>query len=103
MYVMLAPARLKAHVDEATMLAASDKFDADFVRKQPGIIGRHLLKDGKGGYADLVFFTSKEAADKVIEAEMTSPDCAVFFSLLEMDESAPDMGVLSFEHIKSYE
>ena len=50
----------------------------------------------------LVFFESKEAADKVIEAEITSPECALFFSLLEMDESQPDMGVLSFEQIKTY-
>jgi hypothetical protein len=102
MYVMLAPARLKSGVDETTMLAASDKFESDFVSKQKGIIRRHLLKDSKGGYADLVFFESKEAADKVIEAEMTSPECALFFSLLEMDESQPDMGVLSFEQIKTY-
>jgi hypothetical protein len=102
MYIMLAPAKLKPGVDEATMLAASDRFETDFVRKQPGIIRRHLLRDKNGDYADLVFFESKEAADKVIEAEMTSPECALFFSLMEMDESAPDMGVLAFEQIKSY-
>ena len=102
MFVMLAPTRLKPGVDEATMLAASDRFETDFVSKQSGIIRRHLLRDGKGGYADLVFFESKETADKVIEAEMTSPDCALLFSLLEMDEGQPDMGVLSFEQIKAY-
>lgn len=102
MYVMLAPAKLKPGVDEATMLAASDKFQTEFVRRQAGIIRRHLLRDRNGDYADLVFFESKEAADKVIEAEMTSPECAVFFSLMELDESAPDMGVLAFEQIKSY-
>jgi hypothetical protein len=103
MYIMLAPARLKPGVDEATMISASDKFETDFVRKQAGIVRRHLLRGKDGDYADLVFFESKEAADRVIEAEMTSPDCALFFSLMEMDESAPDIGVLAFEQIKSYD
>ena len=34
---------------------------------------------------------------------MTSPDCALFFSLMEMDENAPEMGVLAFGQIKSYD
>jgi hypothetical protein len=103
MYVMLAPAKLKSGVDEATMLAASDQFEKNFVKKQPGIVRRHLLRDGNGNYADLVFFESKDAADNVVQAELASPECALFFSLMEMDESAPDMGVLAYEQIKAYD
>jgi hypothetical protein len=103
-YIMLAPATLKPGVDEKTLIAASDAFDRDFVKKQKGVLRRQLLRTKHGGYADLVTFESKEAADKVIEAEMTSPDCAKLFSLMEMpDASVPDMGVLSFELIKTYE
>jgi hypothetical protein len=40
----------------------------------------------------------------VLEAELASPECAAYFSLMETpDENLPDMGVLSFEHIKTYE
>lgn len=51
-----------------------------------------------------MFFESKAAADKVWENEMNSPDCAAFFSIMEMpDDSTADMGVLSFEPVKTYE
>jgi hypothetical protein len=101
MYVMLAPIELKPGVDEKSFLSASDRFEADFVRNQPGIVRRHLLRAKYGGYADLVFFESKEAANRVLEAEATSPECAIFFGLMVMPDD-PDMGVLSYEEVKVY-
>jgi hypothetical protein len=95
MYVALAPFKLKAGVDERTLLKASDDFETDFVRKQKGIIKRILLKNTDGSYADLVFFESKEDADRVLQAEQTSPE---FFSLME----SPDMPVLNFHDLKTY-
>jgi hypothetical protein len=104
MYVMLAPGQLKPGVSEAEMIAASDRFEANFVKKQKGVLRRHVLRAKSGGYADLVFFESKAAAERVLEAEMTSPDCAEFFSVFAPpDEGLPDMGVLSFEMLKIYE
>jgi hypothetical protein len=101
---MLAPIRLKAGIDESTLLAASDAFEAGFVRKQRGILRRLLLRAQDGSYADLVFFASKADADRVIEAESTSKECLEFFSIMQApDENLPDMGVLSFEHVKTYE
>jgi hypothetical protein len=103
-YIQLAPIALKPGVSETQLLQASDMFDKAFVKKQDGIIRRHLLRAKTGGYADLVFFESKQAADKVRENEMSSPNCAAFFSIMEVpDETAVDMGVLSFEPIKTYE
>jgi hypothetical protein len=62
-----------------------------------------LVKAKHGGYADLVFFESKEDADRVAEIEATSPECFEFSKIMEApDQSLPDMGVLSFEHIKTY-
>ncbi|EKR66294.1 hypothetical protein LEP1GSC036_3964 [Leptospira weilii str. 2006001853] len=103
MYIQLAPGRAKVGVDEATILKASDEFETHFVKQQKGIIKRILMK-GKGGtYADLVFFESKEAADRVAEAEQAGhPACLDFFQLFEMDETKTDMAVLSFEDIKTY-
>jgi chlorite dismutase len=96
MYIQLAPFRLKAGVDEKTLIEASDNFEKDFVQKQKGIIKRMLLKNIDGSYADLVFFESKEDADRVLEAEHAIPE---FFTLMQN----PDMGVLSFHQIKTYE
>ena len=102
-YVQLAPIRLKAGHDEQALLAASDAFQANFVSKQAGIVQRTLLRAKNGGYADLVFFESKADAERVAQAEQTSEHCAAFFELLEApDPALPDMGVLSFERVKTY-
>jgi hypothetical protein len=104
MYVQLAPIRLKDGVSEETLLQASDAFQAAFVKRQVGITKRLLLRGKDGGYADLVFFESKEDAERVAKAEETSQECLEFFKIMTApDESLPDMGVLSFEHVKTYE
>ena len=103
-YVQLVPIRLRDGLDEAALLEASDTFQRSFVSKQDGIMKRMLLKGKDGGYADLVFFESKDDADRVAKIEQTSPECLEFFKIMEApDENLPDMGILSFEHIKTYE
>ena len=103
MYVQLAPIRLKDGFDEKALLEASDAFQVSFVSKQQGIVKRELLKGQDGGYADLVFFESKDDADRVARIEETSQECLEFFKIMKTpDESLPDMGILSFEHIKTY-
>ena len=104
MHVVLAPMQLKPGVDEATLLAASEAFQENFVSKQQGILRRTLLKDGRGGYADLVFFESEQHFQRVVEAEASSEHCQALFQLMAPpDPSLPDMGVLSYQHIKTYE
>jgi hypothetical protein len=103
LYVMLAPIRLKRGVDEAALVRASDTFETNFVRKQRGIVKRLLLRARDGSYADLVFFASKADAARVVEAEATSQECIEYFKIMETDESLPDMGILAFEHVKTYE
>jgi hypothetical protein len=104
MYVQLATIQLKDGIDEKTLLEASDLFEASFVRKQTGIMKRMLLRGKYGGYADLVFFASKHDADRVAKLEETSAECLEFFKIMRApEESLPDMGVLSFEHIKTFD
>lgn len=104
MYIQLAPGKLKAGISEEAALKASDEFEENFVKKQKDIIKRILLKGKDGTYADLVFFENKEAADRVAEVEQQGhPACMAFFQLWEMDETKPNMGVLSFEEIKTYD
>jgi hypothetical protein len=103
MYVQLAPIRLKDGFDEKALLEASDAFQVSFVSKQEGIMKRVLLKGQDGGYADLVFFESKDDAERVARIEESSQECLDFFKIMKApDENLPDMGVLSFEHIKTY-
>ncbi|MCE9596887.1 MAG: hypothetical protein K8S54_02880 [Spirochaetia bacterium] len=104
MYIQLAPGKLKAGVSEEAALRASDEFQKEFVKHQKGIVRRIFLKGKDGTFADLVIFESKDAADRVAAAEQQgNPACMAFFQLWEMDEAKPDMGVLSFEEIKTYD
>jgi hypothetical protein len=103
-YVTLAPIQLKAGLREESLVEASDAFQARFASRQQGILKRLLLRATDGSYADLVFFASKDAADRVVEAEKTSEACLDYFKVMEIPEdTSPDMGVLGFEHVKTYE
>jgi hypothetical protein len=103
-YIMLAPIRLKNGVGEAALVAASDRFQTTFLSRQQGITRRLLLKSREGSYADLVFFASKDDADRVVAAEASSEECLEYFEVMEApDPSLPEMGVLSFQHVKTYE
>ncbi|WP_238011194.1 hypothetical protein KZZ52_22135 [Dactylosporangium sp. AC04546] len=83
-HIAIASCRLKAGVTEEAMLAASDEFQARFVKTQEGIIRRILVKGSEpADYADIVFFTDLAAIDRVMEAEQTSEVCAALFALLE--------------------
>ena len=68
MHIVIAPFRPKQGVTEDVMLETSDDFDEQFVRKQDGILKRILVKDGEGGYADIVFFKDAAAIERVTEA-----------------------------------
>jgi hypothetical protein len=98
MHIVIAPFRPKPGVTEDVMLETSDDFDEQFVRNQDGILKRILVKDGEGGYADIVFFKDAAAIDRVIEAEQNSDVCAAFFAIID-DEDQPH----TYEALKSYD
>jgi hypothetical protein len=103
-YVMLAPIKLKNGLGEEALIEASDAFQAGFASRQQGILKRLLLRAQDGSYADLVFFESKDAAERVVEAELKSEACLDYFKVMEIPEgTSPDEDVLRFEHVKTYE
>lgn len=83
LYIQLAPFKLKEGVDESRLLEASQAFQERFVSRQPGISKRILLRAKHGGYADLVFFATKEDADRVAAAESSSEACHAFFQIMQ--------------------
>ena len=98
MHIALAPFRLATGVTEDDLIAASDGFDRDFVRHQEGILRRILVKDGAGGYADVVFFADLAAIERVVEAEQRSEVCAAFFSIMDGEDQHR-----VYEVIKNYD
>lgn len=103
-YVLLAPFRLAEGVTEAQLLERSAAFQEHFVKSQPGIRRRVLVKAEQGGYADLVFFESKEAAGRVMAAEATSEHFHALLALAAPPDAArPDGGLLAFDVVAAYE
>jgi hypothetical protein len=100
----MVPVQLNDGVDEKALLEVSDQFHAAFVSKQRGVVKRILLRSKGGGYADLVFFESQEDAERVAAAEQSSPECLEFLKIMKPPAAdLPDMGVLSFEHLRTYD
>jgi hypothetical protein len=97
MHIVIAPFRLREGVSEDVMLKTSDDFQKQFVQKQDGILRRIVVKDGDGGYADVVFFEDAVAIDRVIEAEQNSNVCAAFFAIMD-EEDAPRL----YQALKTY-
>jgi hypothetical protein len=97
MQIALAPFQLKPGVTEEALLAASEAFQTGFVQRQDGIVRRVLVRKPSGGYADLVFFESEEAMEKVVAAEQDDEACARFSSIVEDGDHS------TFEVLRTYE
>jgi len=82
---VLAPIKLAKGKSEADLIKASDKFENEFVSKQPGVIRRELIRTGDGEYLDIVQFRSKKDAEDIIKKEKESPACHAFFAVMDMD------------------
>jgi hypothetical protein len=103
-YVQFAPLKLREGFDEQALLAASDAFQVSFVSRQQGIVKRILMRGTDGSYADLIYFESKLAADRVTAAQALSKERVEFFKIMQTpDPARPDMRALRFEHLKTYE
>ena len=98
MHIALAPFRLKDGISEDDLVKTSDDFEQQFVQAQQGILKRILVKDGTGGYADIAFFESAAAIERVMEAEQSSKVCAAYFAIMQ-DEGEHTV----YEMLKTYQ
>ncbi|HYD78662.1 MAG TPA: hypothetical protein VEC06_02545 [Paucimonas sp.] len=101
-FIHLAEIKLAPGVSEAELLAASDAFERNFVSKQEGVLRRILLKGPGGSYADLVFYRSREDADRLMQNEEANLHCQSYFSVMQLPEDDPEAGVTSFETLRTY-
>ena len=99
-----APFRLKPDVDQATLMAASEALQRDFLAKQPGFVRRELLRAADGQWVDLVYWESAAAAEQVMQAVAESPVCQEYFHLMiGADASDPAAGVQHYGIVGRYE
>ncbi len=87
---VLAPIKLAPNKTEADLLAASAKFQSNFVANEPGVLRRELVRAQDGTYLDIVQFRSEADMADVMEKEMASPACADFFSVMDLTHFDPD-------------
>ncbi len=83
---VLAPIKLAAGKTEADLLAASDRFQEEFVSNQPGVLRRELVRKAAGEYIDIVQFQSSEDVEDVTDKEKTSTVCQAFFAVMDMSD-----------------
>jgi hypothetical protein len=98
-----APFVLADGVDEATLLAASEALQREFLSQQPGFVRRELLRGADGQWVDLVHWASQEAAEAVMQNVAGSPACHRYFSLMAgADTNEPGAGVLHLAQVAQY-
>ncbi len=91
---VLASIKLAEGKTEADLIRASDKFHEDFVRHEPGVLRRELIRKSEGEYLDIAHFRSAEDAQDVMEKEQQSEACHAFFSVMDLSEmSEEDMAI----------
>lgn len=98
---VLAPIKLAKGKSETDLIKASDKFQDEFVSKQPGFIRRELIRKGDGEYLDIIQFRSKEDAEKIIEKEKESPACHAFFAVMDMN-GVDDSEIVFYPSLATY-
>lgn len=99
---VLAPIKLASGKTETDLLEASNRFQEKFVSRQQGVLRRELVRTAEGEYLDIVQFRSMDDAEKVIEAERTSPDCMEFFSVMDLSEADMDAEMPMYRSLATY-
>ncbi|NLR76278.1 hypothetical protein [Leeia aquatica] len=77
--------RLRPGVTEAQLMSAAQKVVDGLLRHQPGFQGHAVLRDGEGGYIDLLLADSEARAQALCGMWVSHPACADYLALLEPD------------------
>jgi hypothetical protein len=98
-----APFKLRAGVGEAALIQASDALQRDFLERQPGFVGRQLMRAPDGAYVDLVWWSSNESASAAMAKAAESAACAAYFEQMDADHAQAGAGVALYTSVKSYD
>jgi hypothetical protein len=96
-----APWRLAPGVSESAVLDGSDALQRDFLSRQPGFVGRELLRGPDGQWVDLLYWEDQASADAAMRAASASPVCSLYFRLMA-DGGEAGAGVLHLQRVKRY-
>lgn len=93
--IEIAKIKLAADVSEDELIAASDRFQREFLAGQPGYLGRDLVRIAEGSYADIIRWEGADAAQAVLTKLSASPACRDYFSIMDADDGVALHPVLS--------
>lgn len=96
--IEFAPFTLVEGVDEATLVAASDALQAEFLSRQQGFIKRDLVQVGDGKWADVLYWESRDSVERAMQEAPGNPAALNYFQLMaktEHDDPATGMMLLS--------
>lgn len=97
-----APFRLKGDVDEAALLAASERLQRDFLSRQQGFVRRELIKRAEGAYTDLLWWDSFAASQAAMKTAASSPAANAYASLMDCRERDPRHDVVLLDVVGVY-
>lgn len=101
--IEIAPFRLAAGTDEATLLEASERLEREFLSRADGYLGRSLSRLPDGRWADVVLWRSVEQAEAAMGRVSESHACSAYFGcMLSEDTADPANGVSLFRAIRTY-
>jgi len=104
MIVEYAPFTLKEGVSAEQLLTESQRLQEHFVNKQKGFIRRDLLHLEGRKWVDIVYWESREDAERTAKASESSSACSAYFSLMEpMDTSDQKNGFAYYQLMARYE
>jgi len=83
---VIAPIKLAPGKTEVDLIAASNRFQEEFVSQESGILRRELVRKNDNEYLDIIQFRSQQDAEDVIEKEKSSTACHAFFAVMDMSE-----------------
>lgn len=95
--IVLAPGKT-----EADLISASDRFQEQFLRSQPGFLRRELARLDDTTYVDIVHWRSHADAEAVGELVTTSEACQLYFGVMAFDPDKPMDGVTHYASLATY-
>ncbi|WP_428244375.1 hypothetical protein [Gynuella sp.] len=90
---VLAPIKLAAGKTETELLTASERFQAEFVCHQPGIIRRELVRRDDGQFMDIIQFKDRKSLEDVMAEEQQSEVCMAFFAIMDMNATSANIEI----------
>jgi len=99
--IEFAPFMLAEGVDEATLIAAADDLQKEFLSLQKGFIKRDLVRLADGRWADVIYWEGRESVEQAMQTAHENPAAIRYFELMA-DSGETDVANTLMSITRSY-